>query len=365
MADNMRAARIHKLGGPLRIDVIPVPAVGPDDVLVKIAACGTQDGDYKLIHGELPLNRLPLTIGHEPAGTVARVGSNVRGWQEGTRVFVDPSIGCGNCRFCNAGKEMYCGSYGVMGMTHFTPAGKALFEMYGDGGFAEYMKVPATNLRRLPEAISFTQAAKIAFLGVAFKAVERTRLKAGETIVISGASGALGTCAVMAAKALGAARIIAVARDKGRLERVCRVNPEVVIPVSTRDDPELHSLQELTGGIGADVYVDCLATGIDVTKGCLMSLRKGARAALIGGVVGTLDLEYPFFMHREIEVTGSVGLGRANFYRVVQMMCSKVVDFSNFVTHEFLLEQANEAIATIIEKKDNPLGVIVRPYPEG
>jgi len=87
-------------------------------------------------------------------------------------------------------------------MTCFTPEGRTLFSRYGNGGFAEYMRVPATNARMLPDEIPFDQAAKIAFLGVALKAVERARLRPGETVIVNGASGALGTCAVMAAQAL-------------------------------------------------------------------------------------------------------------------------------------------------------------------
>lgn len=356
----MRAARLHEKGGPLRIDEIPVPQIGPADVLVRIVACGTQDGDHKLMLGKLPLNHLPLTIGHEPVGVVAAVGAAVHGVHEGQRVFVDPSIACGNCQYCHAGTEQYCAQYAVMGMTHFTPAGKALFDRYGNGGFAEYMKVPGNNIRVLPDQVSFEWAAKLAFLGVALKAVEKTRLRAGETIVISGASGALGTCAVMAASALGAGQIIAVARDTTRLERVCKVSPATVVPVSTQADPQLSTIRQLTAGRGADVYVDCLpAGGIGVTQQCLMNLRAGARAALIGGVVGNLELPYGFFMNREIEVSGSVGFGRGNYDRIVQLLCSGVIDFSGFVTHRFPLEQANEAIATVVEKKGDPLGVIV------
>lgn len=191
-------------------------------------------------------------------------------------MFVDPSIACGNCQYCHAGTEQYCAQYAVMGMTHFTPAGKALFDRYGNGGFAEYMKVPGNNIRALPDQVSFEWASKLAFLGVALKAVEKTRLRAGETIVISGASGALGTCAVMAASALGAGQIIAVARDTARLERVRQVSPGTVVPVSTQADPQLSIIRQLTAGRGADVYVDCLpAGGIGVTQQCLMSLRAG------------------------------------------------------------------------------------------
>lgn len=358
----MRAARLHEKGGPLVIDQVPIPEPGPTDVLVRIAACGTQDGDHMLINGKLPLNHLPLTIGHEPTGTVAGVGSAVRGVSEGERVFIDPSIACGNCQYCHAGTEQYCPQYAVMGMTHFTPAGKSLFDYYGNGGFAEYMLVPGSNIRPLPDDLPFQQAAKLAFLGVALKAVEKTGLKAGETIVVSGASGALGTCAVMAASALGAGRVIAIARDAGRLERVKSVNPSIVTAVSTRDDPQLSTIRELTAGRGADVYVDCLSAGaIEVTHQCLFALRKGGRAALIGGVVGNLELPYGFFMHQEIEVTGSVGLGRGNYDRITQLFTAGVVDFSSFVTHRFPLEQANEAIAAVIDKQGDPLGVIIEP----
>jgi alcohol dehydrogenase len=166
----------------------------------------------------------------------------------------------------------------------------------------------------------------------------------------------------MAASALGAGEIIAVARDAGRLERVRAVNPGIVVPVSMQDDPELGALRARTGGRGADVYVDCLPSGgIAVTQRCLLGLRAGGRAVLIGGVVGSLELPYRYFMNQEIEVTGSVGFGRGNFDRIVRLVEAGVVDFSGFVTHRFPLAQANDAIAAAVEKTGDPLGVIVQP----
>lgn len=361
MPQTMLAARLHAVGEPLRIEQVPIPEPGPEDVLVKIAACGTQDGDHQLIHGMLPLKHLPLIIGHEPAGTVAAVGAGVRAVREGDRVFVSPSLSCGQCADCRAGNGNYCAEYAVMGMSYFAPPGKARFERYGDGGFAQYMLIPAGNANPLPDAISFEQAAKIAFLGVALKACERAGIRAGSSVVVTGASGALGTCAVMCAHALGATTIVAVARDAGRLERVRQVHPPTVRPYAAAADPTLEGLRALLPAKGADVLIDCLPTALEVTQHAIGLLRRGGRAVLIGGVRGPVNIDYRHFMLTEIEVTGSVGMGPGTYPRVVALMGSGVVDFANFVTHRFPLDQANEAIAAVMAKTGDPLGVVITP----
>ncbi|MDO8634986.1 MAG: alcohol dehydrogenase catalytic domain-containing protein [Dehalococcoidia bacterium] len=361
MTTTMRAMRLHEIGQPLQIDEVPIPEVGYDDVLVKIAACGTQDGDHQLIHGLLPSNMRPVTIGHEPVGTVAAVGRNVRNCREGDRVYIAPAISCGQCAACLSDNQPYCSSYAVMGMTYFAPPGRALFERYGHGGFAEYMLVPVGNIWHLPADISFDQAAKLAFLGVAVKAVEKARLRPGESVLVAGASGALGVCTVMAALAMGAATVIAVARDSERLARVKALDPGRVETVSTRQNPGLDCVRDLLPGPGVDVLIDALPTALDVTKQAIRLLRKGGRAVLIGGVQGPLDIDYRTFMLSEIEVTGSVGMGRSSFPRLVELVRRGVVDFANFVTHRFPLEQANEAIAAVINKTGDPLGVVVIP----
>lgn len=345
----------------MRIEEIPIPALGPDDVLIKIEACGTQDGDHQLINGMLPLSIMPITIGHEPTGIVFQVGENVKKLKEGDRVYADPTLSCNNCPQCQDGNEVYCESFGVMGMTCFTTEGRELFSRYGNGGFAQYMKVPATNARMLPDEIPFDQAAKIAFLGVALKAIERARLRPGETVIVNGASGALGMCAVMGARALGASSIIAVARSADRLKRVKDLHPETINVLSVSEDPSMETVKDLTRGNGADVLIDCLPRGIETTRQAIMRLRKGGRAVLLGGVSGPIDVDYRYFMLSEVEITGSVGMGRCNFPRIFEMVRKGVIDLSGFVTHRFPLKDANEAIETVIEKTGDPLGVIITP----
>lgn len=361
MTETMRAARLHKVGEALRIEDVPMPQVGPDDALVRIAACGTQDGDDQLIRGLLPLLQTPLVIGHEPAGTVAQVGANVRNVRAGDRVFVSPSLSCGQCLECRSGNENYCPEYAVMGMSYFAPPGKARFARYGDGGFAEYMLIPAANANPLPDGIPFDQAAKLAFLGVALKACERARIQPGSSVVVSGASGALGTCVVMCAHALGATRIVALARDAGRLERVRRIHPATVHPYAVGADTALEGARALLPPKGADVLIDCLPTALEIAQSAIALLRRGGRAVLIGGVRGPINVDYRHFMLSEIEITGSVGMGPATYPRVVELLRTGLIDFSDFVTHRFPLDQANEAIAAVMAKTGDPLGVVITP----
>jgi len=205
---DMLAARLIEPGEPLRIERVPVPEPSAQEVLVKVSACGLCGTDLHLaVDGDLPVMRTPITLGHEAAGIIATIGSDVAGLEKGNRVALFPSACCGACRFCLAGRESLCDVSQVYGMAR-------------DGALAEYVAVPARSVMMLPDAVPFDVGA-IVTDGVAtpFHALRsRGRLRAGETVGIFGCGG-LGTHAVILARMMGAARIIAVdvnaaARDR-------------------------------------------------------------------------------------------------------------------------------------------------------
>jgi len=193
----MRAVRLVKVGYPLQLQEIPIPEVGVDDVLVRIKAAGICHSDAHYRAGVSPVHPLPLTLGHEVAGLVEQVGSNVRTLTVGDRVCLHYLVTCGECVYCHRGSEQFCASASMIGK-------------YRDGGYAEYICLPARSAFKLPEDIPFEQGAiMMCSAATSYHALRKTRLKSGETVAIFGVGG-LGMSAVQLARAMGALDVFAV-----------------------------------------------------------------------------------------------------------------------------------------------------------
>ncbi len=200
----MKAVRLVNTGQPLEMHDIPLPEVGPQDVLVKVKAAGICHSDVHYRAGVSPVRPLPMTLGHEVAGIVEEVGETVAGFQPGERVCLHYMVTCGQCEYCNMGSEQFCTSGSMIGK-------------YRPGGYAEYISLPARSVFKLPEEISSEQAAiMMCSSATSFHALWKARLKAGETVAIFGIGG-LGMSAVQLAYAMGAMRVYGVDLNPDKL----------------------------------------------------------------------------------------------------------------------------------------------------
>ena len=173
---SMKAARFHEVDEPLRIEEVPVPEVREDEVLVRMRAAGLCGSDVHIVfEGVTPTGFRPITLGHEPAGVIARTGARVMGWEEGDRVSVTSVLFCGSCRNCVTGHTEVCLSRKLVGI-------------HVDGALAEYLAVPAKNLIRLPEAVPFAVGAIITdAVATPFHRSQDVRLTSAATTVDHGA----------------------------------------------------------------------------------------------------------------------------------------------------------------------------------
>src|SRR5262245_60860328 len=170
----MKALRLVQPGRPLVLQEVPVPEVGPVDALVRVKAAGICHSDAHYRAGRSPAFPLPLTLGHEVAGLVERVGEQVTGFRPGDRVCLPYLITCGGCSCCLGGKEQFC------------PSG-AMIGKHRDGGYAEFIGVPAANLVPLPEDIGFEHGAVLmCSSATALHALKKARLGAGESVAVFG-----------------------------------------------------------------------------------------------------------------------------------------------------------------------------------
>jgi L-iditol 2-dehydrogenase len=271
----------------------PVPEIGPDDVLLRVAACGICGSDVHGMDGSGGRRQPPLIMGHEAAGVIARLGSNVTGWSEGDRVTFDSIISCRTCWFCRRGQSNLCDRRRVPGV--------ACEEFRYEGAFAEYVALPQHILYRLPDDVSFRHAAMIEPLSVAVHAVDRSPVCLGDTAVVVG-TGVIGLLVVQALRAAGCGRIIAVDVDQKKLDLAVTLGADEALRPDLCDVPA--EVMRRTGGRGADAAFEVV--GVDSTvQAAVECLRKGGQLTVIG--LATFHVAFPIqaAVTRELTVRGS------------------------------------------------------------
>jgi propanol-preferring alcohol dehydrogenase len=281
----MRAARMHGYNEPLRLEEIPIPDIGPDDVLVKVAATGMCRSDCQLMEGYFtqgaPLTG-PITPGHEVAGRIAAVGAGVpgtAGLSEGNLVVVNPNWGDGTCRQCREGNEQICGNGQMAG---FGPP----------GGFAEYMPVPYRHVIVVPDGVDpqpetlapLTDAGLTPYRGMK-KLRAAGKLGAGRTVVVNGIGG-LGSYGVQYARLLGGgATVVAFARSDEKLAVATENGAHHTVNTRGKTSEEVQdALEDATGRRDADAVLDCAGAEESLALGASILAREGALTSV--GLMG-------------------------------------------------------------------------------
>jgi len=266
MPKTMIAARLHEPGGPLHLDEVAMPTAEAGDVVVKVEACNivpnlanVLSADWASLMKYLPLPKLPAIFGLDIAGVVHEVGPHVHAVKPGERVYVNPARGCGSCRFCRAGELLNCESFIYQGYFGRGPLSQAVFDRYPYGGLAQYSTAPATALVKLPDNIAFEEASRFGYLGTGYGALKKSGLKPAGSVLINGVSGTLGVGTVLLALAMGAARILGVARNEQLLARVKALAPDRIETLSTTTGSSVDAwAKSMTDGEGVDAVVDAL-----------------------------------------------------------------------------------------------------------
>jgi len=300
----MRAAVLHAIGEPLRIEEVATPRPGPGQVLVKIAAAGVCHSDLHQRDGSVPPHRIPLIMGHENAGWVAGLGPGAEGVAEGDPVVVYGGWGCGQCRFCLGGQEQLCDGarWGGLGP---------------DGGYAEYLLVPATRHLLPAGDLDLVKAAGLTDAGLSsYRAVKKAApyLRAGTAAVVIGAGG-LGQYGVQYLKLMTSATVIAVETSPARRQLALSLGADHAIDGSGAG--ALERIRELSGGEGPAAVLDFV--GIDAT----MQLGQAALArqgllVFVGLAGGTVPAGF-FTQASEVAVTTSVWGSRNDLAEVITL----------------------------------------------
>ncbi len=301
----MKAVVVHQHGGPdqLRLEDVKKPQPGPTEVLVQVKACALNHLDLWVRRG-IPGVKFPLPLipGSDVAGLIADPGPAGAKYSAGDRVLVAPGLSCQSCRICLSGQDQLCRHYGILGETR-------------DGGYAEFVKVPAANLLPYPEKFSFEEAAAIplVFLTAWHMVVARGKVRPGETVLVQGAGSGIGTAAIQIARLWGA-RVITTSGSDDKLKKARELGAEHGINHTRADLAQ--EVKNLTGKRGVDLVIDHI--GEATWEASIRSLAKGGRLVTCGATTGPdvkTNLRYIFF--KSLSILGSTMGSKSELHEIL------------------------------------------------
>jgi L-iditol 2-dehydrogenase len=334
----MKVARYYA-PGDIRVEDAPEQSPGPGDVKIRVRNCSTCGTDVKISKFGHQNIVPPRVMGHEVAGEVVEVGDGVEGWSSGDRVQVIAAIPCGQCAECKRGSMTVCPNQTSIGYDY-------------DGGFAEYMVVPAKvlavdGLNRIPDGLSFAEASVAEPFACAINAQELARVGAGDDVVVIG-SGPIGCLHVRLARANGATRVTLVELNRDRLEQAAAiVAPDHTICSSETD--AVDDIVKLTDGRGVDVIITAAASGKAQEQALQMAARQG-RISFFGGLPKdnpVIALDSNLVHYRELTIVGANGSSPSHNKRALAMIADGSVPVADLITHRLPLSDVLNAIEIV------------------
>lgn len=326
-----KAARFHKAGEPLKLEELPKPKVGANDVLLKVKAAGMCHSDIHVIDGII-MATPPVTLGHEIAGEVEEVGPNVNQFKKGDRTLVHFLSPCGSCKYCLQGRGMVCENL-------FTRPG---YGFSADGGYAEYCKVDADRLVPIPNDLPLDFAATLGCAGItAYHAVNSVgKVALADSVAIYGVGG-VGMYALQIAK-LSGAKVIAIGRSQEKLKMAESLGADYLIDASRSKIKD--EIKKATNGKGVDVMVDFVVNDESV-KNSSSSLANGGRIILVGVSNKPLSINPQIFVLREFSLAGSLVGTKNELADLVELARTKRLQ--SIVTRKFTLDEINNALESL------------------
>lgn len=345
----MRAAVI-RAWNEVNIEEVPIPEIGPGEVLCRVRACGICPTDLRIVSGAYYPHwppSLPFIFGHEWVAEVAAVGDKVTEFKVGDRVVGENHIGCLECKMCRTGRYNLC--------LRAEDGSQVLYGHNAPGAFCEYVPRPPLALHKIPEKVSFEDAVIVNQGTMILHGANRVAVKPGESVAISG-PGLSGLLAVQVVRAMGATNIIMIGRGD-RLRVASELGADHTVDI-TRED-QVAAVQALTGGLGVDVGMECSGSP-EALSPLTYAVRRGGRIAVIGlngkkavpVITDRISLD-------EVDLIG-VRSGSGEYPGFIALMADGKISAKGLVTHTFPLEEINDAMEAFRNRRDGAIRVAIQ-----
>jgi L-iditol 2-dehydrogenase len=332
----------------LEIAEMPLPAVGPGEVLVRVEACGICGSDVHGYDGSSGRRIPPIVMGHEAAGVVAAVGADVEGYAAGDRVTFDSTVYCGECAFCKSGDVNLCDNRQVVGVS--------CGDYRRHGAFAEFVVVPQRILYRLPEGISFAEAAMLEAASVAIHGVRVSEARGGETALVIGA-GMIGLLTLQAARAAGCARVFVADVDATRLKMAKDAGADEILHASGAE--LVAQVMKLTEGRGVDLAFEAVGRN-ETVAGAIDCTRKGGTVTLIGNIQPEVTLPLQKVVTRQLRLQGSCA-SSGEYPQAIELITSGKINVAPLITAVAPLEEGPRWFERLHAREPNLMKVILTP----
>jgi propanol-preferring alcohol dehydrogenase len=348
----MKAFRWYGGPGRLKLEDVPIPNAGQNDVLVRVKAVGICGSDLHFTHGRVKVDprsvltpRLPWTLGHEIAGVVHKAGAAVKGLAEGERVSVNYKLSDGSCKYCNRGLDNLCVNGGALGGGG------------GDGGYAEYVLVPARNALILPKEIPMDQGAIVACaVATSYHAVAIAgRIRPGDSVAVFGVGG-VGMHVVEWASALGASKVVAVDVVQDKLSVAKQFGATDTINAQSEDP--VKAILGITNGEGADIALDCAGVKAVSFERAVASTAKAGRTVVVANVFENVSFDVRSILFKESMIVTSCDHTLEDHRRVLSLVARGKVNLAKSITHKVPFEKINEGIEILDEQRGSPIRIV-------
>lgn len=343
--DNIMQVGMYYNNRDVRVEEMPIPRIGPGELLVKVKASGICGSDLMEWYR---VKKAPLVLGHEITGEIVELGKGVENYKEGERVFVSHHVPCNTCRYCLGGQHTVCET---LQRTNYDP-----------GGFAQYVRVPGINVDRgvfrLPDEISDEEGTLIEPLACVVRGQRLAPVKPAKSLLVIG-SGISGLLHIRLAKGLGAGRIIAVDIDRCRLKAAKEFGADATINGQEEDVPK--QVRKINDGRLADLVIIC-TTSLSAFMQGLQSVDKGGTILLFAPTELGVDLPLPAndFWRKSIRLIFSYGAGPLDIATAIELLRFKRVELKEMITHRLSLEQIGLGFRLAAEAGEC-IKVIIKP----
>jgi L-iditol 2-dehydrogenase len=343
----MKALLLSEYG---RLDTVevPMPRPGPDEILVRVAACGICGSDVHGYDGTSGRRIPPVIMGHEASGTVAALGPGITDLAVGEPITFDSTVYCGQCDYCRSGQVNLCSNRQVLGVS--------TQEFKREGAFADFVVVPRRIVYQLPKQLSLEHAAMIEPLAVAVHAVDLAGLPKNGSALVVGA-GMIGLLTLAAARAAGCSRVIVSDIDDSRLKLAKDMGATETVNAKTADTPA--EVQRLTDGRGVDAALEAVGS-TNTIRSAVDSVKRGGTVVLIGNIAANVEIPLQIVVSRQLRLQGSAA-SAGEYPRCIEMLANGTVDVKPLISVVAPLDEGPQWFERLHGRQPNLMKVILTP----